>query len=218
MENLMCTEGLPRARSVSSYAWCPGARERAPSGSRGRSPRKLSQYCILRAQKSAPVLMSEPKRAPVQQTTTRRQLVKYFEEACQCPSDTNPLQFRHDMSTKRPSLYRLAYKSFRTENVIEDVRLIGGPSNSSGLIEVLFNNEWRTVCEDGWTLTESTIVCRQLGYPSAVVTYHSGFFGEGSRFIRFNELQCNGNESILSECQHTNFLKTACKHDISREQ
>ncbi|KAJ8032592.1 hypothetical protein HOLleu_26154 [Holothuria leucospilota] len=58
MENLMCTEGAPRARSASPYAWGPGARVRAPGGSRGRSPRKLLQYCILRAQKSAPVLMS----------------------------------------------------------------------------------------------------------------------------------------------------------------
>ncbi|KAJ8048596.1 hypothetical protein HOLleu_00967 [Holothuria leucospilota] len=38
MENLMCTEGAPRAQSTSSYAWCPGARDRAPCGVQGAKP------------------------------------------------------------------------------------------------------------------------------------------------------------------------------------
>ncbi|KAJ8032717.1 Neurotrypsin [Holothuria leucospilota] len=97
-----------------------------------------------------------------------------------------------------------------TGNSIQDVRLAGGPSSSSGRIEVLFNREWRTVCDDGWNLTKSNVVCRQLGYQAAVVTYRSGFFGEGSAFIRLDELECIGNESALLECKQENISGLDC--------
>lgn len=99
-----------------------------------------------------------------------------------------------------------------TGNALQDVRLAGGPSNSSGRVEVLFNKEWRTVCKYGWNLSESNVVCRQLGYQAAVVTYRSGFFGEGSKPVLLNELQCNGNESTLSECDQENISGLGCNH------
>ncbi|KAJ8041480.1 hypothetical protein HOLleu_12307 [Holothuria leucospilota] len=48
MENLMCTEGAPRARSASPYAWGPGARVRAPGGVQGRSPTPIAKMSISR--------------------------------------------------------------------------------------------------------------------------------------------------------------------------
>ena len=36
-----------------------------------------------------------------------------------------------------------------------------------GRVEVLFGDEWGGVCDDGWGLEESTVVCRQLGFDYA---------------------------------------------------
>ena len=49
-----------------------------------------------------------------------------------------------------------------------DIRLVGGQSSFEGRIEVCWNNEWGTVCDDEIVSQEAidnfaTVVCRQLG-------------------------------------------------------
>ena len=45
------------------------------------------------------------------------------------------------------------------------VRLVGGSSKSEGRVEVLYSNEWTTICDDYWTASEAAVVCRMLGLP-----------------------------------------------------
>ncbi|KAJ8034622.1 hypothetical protein HOLleu_21535 [Holothuria leucospilota] len=98
------------------------------------------------------------------------------------------------------------------ENVIQILRLVGGPSNSSGRLEVFFNNEWGTICDDGWDLVDATVACRELGYQVALFAYKQAFFGNGSGFIWLTNVQCGGNESSLAECKHEIFAEPQCSH------
>ena len=43
------------------------------------------------------------------------------------------------------------------------VRLADGANFTEGRVEICFNNEWGTVCDQMWDTTDSSVVCKQLG-------------------------------------------------------
>ena len=44
------------------------------------------------------------------------------------------------------------------------VRLVGGSFASEGRIEVEYQGEWGTICNDDFDLNDAHVICRMLGY------------------------------------------------------
>ena len=82
------------------------------------------------------------------------------------------------------------------------VRLVGGSLYNEGRVEVYYNYQWGTVCDDGWDDIDAGVVCRQLGFGSSGTAIGSAGFGQGSGSIWLDSVTCTGNESTLVSCGH----------------
>ena len=93
------------------------------------------------------------------------------------------------------------------------LRLVGGSSYNEGRVEVYYNGEWGTVCDNEWDDTDAGVVCRQLGFGSSGIAIRSAGFGQGSGPIWLDGIKCTGNESIVSSCGHLGINVTrSCSH------
>ena len=93
------------------------------------------------------------------------------------------------------------------------IRLVGGSSYNEGRVEVNYNGEWGTVCDDGWDDADAGVVCRQLGFGSSGTAIVSAGFGQGSGSIWLDSVSCTGSESTLASCGHFGVnITRSCGH------
>uniref|UniRef100_H0ZBQ5 SRCR domain-containing protein n=1 Tax=Taeniopygia guttata TaxID=59729 RepID=H0ZBQ5_TAEGU len=89
-------------------------------------------------------------------------------------------------------------------------RLVGGDGACAGRLEVRRGRAWVGVCEDQVDMKAAQVVCRELGCGEALAIPGSARFGRGSGSLWDGGFQCNGTESLLSECARRLPLSQAC--------
>ena len=94
-----------------------------------------------------------------------------------------------------------------------DFRLAGGSWNGEGRVEVFYNGEWGTVCDDGWDMNDARVMCGELGYADAVSAPLYAYFGTGSGQIWLDNVNCAGSEDSIVNCQHNGWGSHNCNHN-----
>lgn len=89
---------------------------------------------------------------------------------------------------------------------------MGGLSECAGRVEVFYNNEWGTVCDDGWDPNDAAVVCRQLGCGVALSAPGSARFGWGAGPIWLDDVSCTGQETDFFECRAKMWGVHNCHH------
>ena len=80
-------------------------------------------------------------------------------------------------------------------------------------MEVFLNGAWGTVCNDGWDLDDAAVVCRSLGFARATEALSSAAFGQGVGLqILLDDVDCDGDEETIFECQHRGIGDNNCGH------
>ncbi|XP_028407309.1 galectin-3-binding protein A-like [Dendronephthya gigantea] len=79
-----------------------------------------------------------------------------------------------------------------------------GPLNGTGTgrVEVFFRGYWGTICDNGWDMRDTRVICRQLGYPDSVRTLKRNEAPSGSGQIWFSYLSCSGEEQNITSCSY----------------
>ena len=93
------------------------------------------------------------------------------------------------------------------------VRLVSSTNSlSSGRVEVFYNGTWGTICDDSWDLQDADVVCRQLGYNGASSAPADAVFGQGTGPIWLDDVNCEGNETSITQCSHVEWGVHNCGH------
>ena len=94
-----------------------------------------------------------------------------------------------------------------------------GANLSEGRLEVFYDGEWCTVCDDYWNEDEADVACRQIGFVGGSAEdwdrFRNSFFPPGAedQTIALDDVTCTGSESELAECRHQGWGRANCNHE-----
>lgn len=94
------------------------------------------------------------------------------------------------------------------------MRLVGGSSSSEGRVEIYYNDQWGTVCDDFWNDLNARVVCQQLGFFGNSYSAPGFQFGPGASTqpIWLDDVRCAGSENYLSSCPNRGWGVHNCFH------
>ncbi|NXN76402.1 MARCO protein, partial [Himantopus himantopus] len=79
-----------------------------------------------------------------------------------------------------------------------------------GRVEIFHQGSWGTICDDGWSTQDATVVCRMLGYSRALSAFTAT---AGTGQIWLDDVNCSGSEHSIFDCPKPNWGVHNCSHN-----
>ncbi|XP_067030899.1 galectin-3-binding protein B-like [Acropora muricata] len=73
--------------------------------------------------------------------------------------------------------------------------------NYTGRVEVLYKGKWGKICRDEWDMNDVKVVCRQLGFRSALAEFIGIDTKEANLSVVMSKVNCDGTEPDWESCK-----------------
>ncbi|XP_067025669.1 hemicentin-1-like [Acropora muricata] len=82
------------------------------------------------------------------------------------------------------------------------VRLVGVKDiDYAGRVEVFYEGKWGKICRNEWDINDVKVVCRQLGFESALAEFIRMDTKDENVSIAMSNVACTGQEFVLASCK-----------------
>ncbi|XP_044165708.1 hemicentin-1-like [Acropora millepora] len=75
--------------------------------------------------------------------------------------------------------------------------------NYAGRVEVFYQGKWGKICRDKWDINDAKVVCRQLGFQSAIAEFIGMNTRDDTISVAMSNVACTGLESVLASCKRS---------------
>ena len=98
------------------------------------------------------------------------------------------------------------------------VRLSGvNGTNYAGRVEVLYQGKWGKICRNEWDINDVKVVCRQLGFQSALAEFIGMDTKNETIPVAMSNVACTGQESVLASCKRLDGKHVKCVDNIEAQ-
>ena len=98
------------------------------------------------------------------------------------------------------------------------VRLSGvNGINYAGRVEVFYQGKWGKICRNEWDINDVKVVCRQLGFQSALAEFIGMDTKDENISVAMSNVACKGQESVLASCKRLDGEHIECVDNIGAQ-
>ena len=98
------------------------------------------------------------------------------------------------------------------------VRLAGiNDLNYAGRVEVFYQGKWGKICRNEWDINDVKVVCRQLGFQSALAEFIGMDTKDETISVVMSDVECTGQESVLASCKRLDGEHDKCVDKIGAQ-
>ena len=98
------------------------------------------------------------------------------------------------------------------------VRLSGvNGTNYAGRVEVFYQGKWGKICRNEWDINDVKVVCRQLGFQSALAEFIGMDTKDETISVVMSNVECTGQESVLASCKRLDGKHVECVDNIGAQ-
>ncbi|PIK39114.1 putative deleted in malignant brain tumors 1 protein-like, partial [Apostichopus japonicus] len=137
--------------------------------------------------------------------TARKKGKQFAPLTFKCKGDEpslNQCPYEKEECDKKDIVGVICKKSNLSTLTDSEVRLSGGEDEYSGYVEIWFNQEWCTVCDDAINIQKANIICKQLKFGDMVdfKPPENTTARNGTGPVMLSEINCKGNEQNILAC------------------